>query len=222
MKTVNSTKAGSTAGKSHNSGFTIIELMIGMALSILVLAIVYQAYENQVRATNTNSATSAMQQNSRAVMYYLMRELRSAGHDPLDSADAGITAANASSITFSFDVTGGEADGRDNDRDGTVDNNETYDGAINVATEQVTYALNGNVFTRNGLNVAENINSLTFTYFDENGNTLVAPVADPDDIRVVRITLVAGMQQVVMGREGGNARTLRLVNDVNIRNLGFL
>ncbi|MBW2089697.1 MAG: hypothetical protein JRI37_12075 [Deltaproteobacteria bacterium] len=71
-----------------------------------------------------------MQQNLRAAMYYMQREIRMAGCDPLNTGNFGITAANADSITFTEDI-----------NDGTVGN--PPDGTLQ-AGENITYSRNNN------------------------------------------------------------------------------
>ncbi|MGB6012954.1 MAG: prepilin-type N-terminal cleavage/methylation domain-containing protein [Desulfobacterales bacterium] len=175
-----------------NQGVTLIELMIGMTIFLLVLGGIYSTFQSQHKSYLMQEEVAAMQQNIRAAMFYLTKEIRMAGCDPTGNAGAGIVTANANSISFTEDVRG-DADGSD------------PDGATNDPNESIAYALSSNNLVRNtgGGNqvVAENFDALDFVYLDADGNT----TATLTDIRSVEITIVA--------RTG---RALRVTKDNNL------
>ena len=163
----------------HTAGYTLIEILIAMAISGVVLAGIYQAYTNQIRTNNTQNQVVDMQQSIRVAMNFMEKEIRIAGLDPSGLANAGIDVATPNSITLSVDTTGGEADGRDNNRDGQVDEaGEWFDGI----PEQVTYSLSNDAnnngqndaleglntlpchLLRDGQRLASNIDALNFVY----------------------------------------------------------
>jgi type IV pilus assembly protein PilW len=149
-----------------DKGFTLIELLISLAIFSVVTAGIAFAYQTQLRSYYTQREIIEIQQNLRAAMYLIERELKLAGLDPTGKAGAGIATANSDTISFSMDFTGGQNDGVDNDQDGVVDegqdgadNNgnglidepdeaEWYNGSTADANEQITYTLsndaNGN------------------------------------------------------------------------------
>jgi len=175
-----------------NKGVTLIELMIAMTIFLLVLGAIYSTFQSQHKSYLMQEEVAAMQQNIRAAMFYMTKEIRMAGCDPTGNAGAGIVTANADSISFTEDIRG-DADGSD------------PDGATNDPNESIAYALSSNNLVRNtgGGNqvVAENIDALDFVYLDADGNT----TATLTDIRSVEITIVA--------RTG---RALRAVKDNNL------
>jgi type IV pilus assembly protein PilW len=132
---------------NNRSGFTLVELLISMTLVALVMTAVYSTYQSQQKTYVVQNQMAAMQQNARAAMFYMERELRMAGCDPTGNADAGVETAAADTIQFTMDITGGESDGKDNDSDGTVDEaaEDIYpDGLTTGTDEDITYALNDN------------------------------------------------------------------------------
>jgi len=160
---------------SRKEGFTLPELLVVMVISGIVLAGIYTTYYTQQKSYVTHEQVVALQQNLRAGMYLMEREIRMAGCDPAHNANAGIATANSNTITFSLDITGGESDGVDNDDDGVTDeaDEEKYgDGDTGDTNENVTYALGDgdgdgdNDLLRNGTVVAENIDALNFVYLD--------------------------------------------------------
>jgi type IV pilus assembly protein PilW len=167
--------------RQNIQGFTLVELLVAMAVSLLAIGAIYSTFLNQFKSYQVQEEVAAMQQNIRVAMFHLQREIRMAGCDPTGLAGAGIIAASASSIHFTEDVWDGNPDGSpDGD---TGDNNE-----------DITYNLDDSdgdgvvdELDRNNQTVAENIDALNFVYLDANGNTTTTP----ENIRSVEITIVA-------------------------------
>jgi type IV pilus assembly protein PilW len=214
---------------THQKGFSLIELMVAMAIVSVLMAGIYTFYHNQVKNHVTQQVLVDMQQDARVGMYMMTREIRMAGCDPQRSTGATIRLANAAQIAF------------DSDQDG--------DGSI-AADERLYYGLsNGNIVrggwdesnpsTTLNLNpVALNIDALNFVYLDNAGFV----TADLDAIRSVQITLVARSgDQVpgfmrrqtdsrnytnqlgveILGAQNDNFRRIRLTAAVKVRNLGL-
>jgi type IV pilus assembly protein PilW len=185
---------------NNKKAFTLIELLVTLAISGVVMAGIYSTYYSQQKSYITQEQVAAMQQNLRAAIYIMQREIRMAGCDPTENAGAEIKTADTNSIRFTLDITGGESDGKDNDNDGSVDEADEKrfsDGFCDDTNEDVTYSL----YTADGIQklgrkspltainqpVAENIDALDFVYLDANGAT----TATLANIRSVQITLVA-------------------------------
>lgn len=151
----------------EEAGFTLVELMAAMVIAVVVMAGIYSAYYSQQKNATAQEQTAEMRQNLRAGLDLMAREIRMAGYDPTQSANAGITAAASNSITFTEDLNG--------------------DGDTGDADENITYSLSGMDLQRSGQVVAENIDALNFVYLDGSGNV----TANLNDIRAVQITMVA-------------------------------
>jgi len=52
------------SSKRNESGFTLIELMVAMAISVVVMAAIYQVYQSQQKAYVTQQMVIEMQQNA--------------------------------------------------------------------------------------------------------------------------------------------------------------
>lgn len=210
----------------NNKGFSLIELAIAMAISTIVMAAVYSAYRNQLGTYVTQQTIVDMQQNARAGMFLMEREVRLAGYDPTLKAGAGIEAgSNRNTITFTMDL--------------------NQDGDVADAGEQIEYAINGDDLGRNDVNsgggiqtAAINIDALDFVYLDEDGNT----TSDASQARSVQISLVARAgddvpvlgpkhtdkntyrnQQgdIILNAQNDNFRRFLLTSDVKCRNLSL-
>ena len=194
----------------NRKGFTLLELLIAMVLSVILMAAVYSTYYSQQKSYLVQEQLAAMEQNLRAAMFYMERDIRMAGCDPTRKAGAGITAANATSITFTEDADG----------DGSLAN--------------VTYVLDdvNDVLKRNGDLLAENIEAVDFVYLDgASPPTVLNPgktdVSDPNrpNIRSVQVTVAArtGIEDPTYTdpAEGDHYRRKALSSNIKFRNLGL-
>jgi len=218
-----------------NQGFTIVELLVGMVLSLLAMGAIYSTFLSQQKSYVVQEQVAAMQQNLRAAMFYMQREIRMAGCDPLNTGNFGITTANANSITFSEDID-----------DGTVGN--PPDGTLQTA-ETITYSRSGGNLARDvgGGNqaVAQNIDAIDFVYLNGSSPPVVlnpgggnVPAGSEDQIRSVEITVVARINRgilpsinnntylnqrgtQILGPQNDNLSRRRLTTVIKCRNLGL-
>lgn len=114
-------------------GFTLVELMIALFISMLVAAALATAYQTNQRVKTAQDQVVEMQQNLRGAFFLLQRELRMAGLDRMETADAGILAATRNGITFTQDFMDPTVVPQVNDPPG--------DGKISVADETVRFSL---------------------------------------------------------------------------------
>jgi len=196
--------------RCSNHGFTLIELMIALVVSLLALAAIYSTFLAQHRSYQVQSETSDMQQNIRAAMYYMQREIRMAGSDPFRVGTFGITTAGQTTIAFTEDVRGdatGATAAIRNSPDGDVgdpDENLTYD-FVDSNADGIKDSI-----TRNGVTVARNIDALDFVYLDGNSNAIPfvsgsVSASNIGNIRSVQITIVARTEhRLLYGSENHN------------------
>jgi type IV pilus assembly protein PilW len=173
-------------------GFTLVELLVAMAISSIVLASVAAAYRSQIKTHVTQQMVVDMQQNIRGAMYIMQREIRMAGHDPTGLAGASILVADDAQLQFQSDDNG---DGNFTDGDDPM--------------EQIQYAMTGGGALGRQLwsgpltPLAENIDAINFVYLDGANppNVLATPVPEINrsDIRSVQITIVARSGQNLPG-----------------------
>lgn len=102
-----------TGRKLLFKGFTLIELMIAMAVGLVLLAAVYSFFILQNKELNKQEQVAVMQDNARMAMDMMTREIMMAGYGATSSLPrcvgtttatntpcVGITAANTNSITL--------------------------------------------------------------------------------------------------------------------------
>jgi type IV pilus assembly protein PilW len=170
-------------------GFTLVELMVAVTISGVVMAGIYSAYYSQQKSYVVQEQVAAVQQNLRAAMYVMEREIRMSGCDPTKNAGAVISSPLETSIQFTEDISDGTLGGNPN---GSID--------PNPYGENITYSLTDGVLNRTTINadgtnnvqpLAENIEAIDFVYIGSNQNPLPQPIADPSVIRSVRIAIIA-------------------------------
>lgn len=168
-----------------SKGFTLVELLVALAIVGVASAAIIGLFISQNRSYVVQDETVTVQQNVRAGIDFLTRELRMAGYDPTSSTGgAGLTfgffpggvGLGRSSVCFTLDIV--DNNGVDDDDDGTIDN-EAGDGDTVDANEQITYSLSadGTLQRLSAVGaiipqpVADGIDRLAFAFaFDSDGN----------------------------------------------------
>lgn len=89
-----------------HAGFTLIEMMISLAIVSIIIATVTALFIRSGRLYTTQNATAALQQDVRAAMDVMVSEMRSAGYDPTKSKDFSIKRADRTSFRFRADLNG--------------------------------------------------------------------------------------------------------------------
>ena len=117
---------------SNQNGFTLIELMVSIAIGSVLILAVAAAYQVQVQSKNTQEALTDMNSSTRAAMEIMVHELRTAGCDPDGTAGAGIVNATNNTLSFTMDI------------GNTAGTSFEPDGALDGPNEQVRYAINAN------------------------------------------------------------------------------
>ena len=187
-------------------GFTMVELLVAMAITAVVMAAVYTLYKTQQDSYIAQDQVVEMQQNVRASLYQMARDMRMAGFNPqrapnvggfvtqLPDDGGGTTTTNATNIAFTIDQ----------DSNGVID--------IDADDEQIAYRLDNatgalqkfRVSDDTWQTVADNISALDFVYLDLNGADITVPVRDTptalygttnlpyiDSIRSIEMSIVA-------------------------------
>ena len=192
--------------RQEAQGFTIIELLLAVAIAGIVLSGFYSVYMSQQSSYRRQEEIAAMNQNIRSAMFYMGKEIRMAGLDPTGTANAGIIENLPNRIRFTEDIQG-------------QTKNDPPDGIIGDSNENISYYLydadgdgDTDLVRDAGFGrrlIAENISSLLFDYLDGDGNTTASLPA----IRFVEVTLKA------MTANGSSDRTI--TSRILCRNLEY-
>lgn len=165
--------------QNTKKGFTLVEVMIAMAISTVVFGSIFAAYDSQQKLYITQEQVAGMQQNLRLGMYFMERDLRKAGlEEPMANGTKsglfGVTdiryrnindnvaapGVGFSSLQFSFDENNSHTLGANETVTYSVfdgDGDGNFDLALNDGTGRQM--------------MAENIEALAFAYaYDNNAD----------------------------------------------------
>ena len=96
---------------------SVAELLVGAAMSLLLLAFLYQTFLSQHRSWAVQQSTAELQEGMRTALDLICRELRMAGYDPTGLAGAGLEACGEDRVRFTADRNGnGQIDAGDQER----------------------------------------------------------------------------------------------------------
>ncbi len=204
-------------------GFTLVELMITVLIAGLIMAAVMAAYISQQRTYLAQEQVAEMQQNIRAALHIMTKEIRMAGYDRDGSAGAGITTASPSQMGFTQDIdSDGELDGPDETIIFGFANTDDADGD---GIADIGAAPLGRDPGTGFQAIAENIEAIQILYLDRNNNPLnrfdtAVPPATVSDIRAVQISILARAAQPDQNHFNNNTYTTPPDSDGNVVNWG--
>ena len=179
-----------------HKGFTLIEVLMCIAILSIVFGTLYQTFDTFNRAYTTENVVAGVQQKTRNGVEFMVQDIRLAGLDPLGTAGAGFVDAQTTKLQFTADA--------------------NFDGDVGDPFEDITYELNGDLLEQvNHLGaetLLDRVAVLTFSYLDEDENDLIdnglvppqVPAAQLEDIKTVVISLSV---QRPAGREDPVSRT---------------
>ena len=195
---------------SPKSGFTLIELLVSLALFSIIIAAIGAVLVPLRRSFTTQEVAAGAQQTVRQAVEFMVNDIRMAGLDPLDEADAGIESASALLLRFTVDrILPGETEANGQIDEGNLER-LTY--AWDAPNQRVLLTRDAGTSSSLTDTLVDNVSNFLFRYFDEDG--LVTTVAE--DIRSVEISMTV---EEPAGMDGMVARTYR--TRVRCRNLGL-
>lgn len=189
-------KTDSKWNACSSGGFTLIELMVAMAITGIVLVSLAGIFERSGKLYTTQNVSAALQEEIRGALEIMAREARMAGFDPLKTGDFEIKAATVTHMRFTTDL----------DEDGVVDtigfpSCERLSFRLSVANSGLQIICGegtGSITTDyliGGPNTDTRVTQLDFDYRNnQNNSTTFIP-----DMRGVVITLTA---EAPAGRRG--------------------
>lgn len=187
-----------TLQEKNESGFTLIEIMIALLISSVILGSVFMTYSSQQKSYVVNDRLTEVQQNLRAAMIIMAKDIREAGCDPTGNANAGILLATKGRFQFTKDIAGhtinasqGDGDLDDSNEDislGFSPTNDTNgDGIANAGAANLGRDIGGGYQP-----IAENIQAIEFNYILDDGTSTNTPNSSQlNDIRAVQISILA-------------------------------
>jgi type IV pilus assembly protein PilW len=219
-------------GRLHAcQGFTLIELMVALALAGIVMGVIYKTSSTQQKLYVVQDQVIGLQQDLRAAMELIGRDLRMVGYDPTGAGFSPFLNATANSLRFQID----------RNKDGILHSQ------ANDPDETVTYAQNGTRLERQpwaeaAHPLAENVDALDFVYLDEDGAVITPPPGTDltalGRVRSIQVTILARTSQmekgfknttpykneqgtIILPVQNDGYRRRMLTTTVRCRNVGF-
>jgi type IV pilus assembly protein PilW len=193
----------------NDRGYTLMELMVAIAIGMIVMASVATTFTSQTRAYSAQEQINQMEQNARGALDIMSREIKMAGYKPNGGSVTGVVSYTSTSLTIQADLNADAAvstSGSDNEQIAYA-----YDSANQKITRQVGTAA--------AATLAENISGFTFTYYQSSGTTLATSVAN---IRRIKIAITAKTEKPDPGYQtNGGYRTMDLSATITPINLGL-
>jgi type IV pilus assembly protein PilW len=191
-----------------SNGYTLIEVLVALGLSLLTMSAVYSLYVQELKAQAVRETVLNMQQQARVVMDLVSREILMAGYDPRGvNRDADLT-NNFNGITYDPGKLSIKADLNGN-------------GIISDANESIVFVYDAvsHMLRRNtgGGNqpFGEDIEAFVVDYFDQAGK----PTSDSQAIRQVGITVTARTSNAdPQYAKNAGYRTVTLHSRITMRN----
>ena len=194
-----------SSGKNEQ-GFTIVELLAGLAIGMLLLSVAVTMLSTQMETFNEEEELSEMQQNIRVAMDMIVRETKMAGYDPAEKGFYGVS-YDAGQLHIVADLDG--------------------NGVTNtVSLEDIKYKYYGNpdynIKRKSGTGsfqpITENIADLTIVYLDELSQEITLG-SDSDKIRQVWIKITGRTSNI--DTRTGDFRYGTLTATITPRNLTY-
>ena len=196
-----------------DSGFTLIELMVSIAIGLVVLASVATTFTSQTRAYSAQEQINQMEQNLRGALDIMTREIKMAGYRPNGGTVTGVVSYTSTSLTIQADIDG----------NGTLlasgSGSDTANEQIVYVYDSVNKKITRQVGSGTAATLAENISGFTFTYYQSSGATLATSASN---IRRIKIALTGITAKPDPGySSNGGYRTVDLSAIVTPINLGL-
>lgn len=183
--------------RAGKAGFSLIELLIAISIVGIILIALSATFERSGRLYTTQNVSAALQEEVRAAVEIMAREIRMAGYDPFKTGEFEIKTASATHLMFTLDL----------NEDGVVNNT----GFPNCERLSFRYSINPNAELQiicgestgaqdvqtliGGVNSDTSVTGMEFAFMDNQNNV----TSFVQDIRGVVITLTA---EAPAGRRG--------------------
>jgi len=189
-------------------GYTLVEVVVAMGLSLLTVSVVYALYIQELKAQGVREHVLDMQQQARVVVDLVSREILMAGYDPRGvNRDTDLT-NDFDGITYDPAKLSIKADLNGNGI--TSDTNES----IVFIHDAAAHMLRRNTGGGNQP-FGEDIEAFVVDYLDQGGN----PTSDSKAIRQVGISVTARTSHSdPQYAKNGGYRTVTLHSRITMRN----
>lgn len=197
----------SQTNQKHEAGFSLLELTIAMAITIIVMGAGITLLSQGLGMRTRENARSDALADAQRSLNLMSREIANSGFGLTDNGIvAGASDSNATTIHFRTNITNTNSTTTDADEDVTY----IYQGSPNFAIAR--YDKNTNTTG----DVATRIDSLQLTYYDSNGNALNVTGTPSLVANAVRVGIAVSVTVPGVGAQPSSQ--VQLTSDVMLRN----
>ena len=189
-------------GKAN--GVTLIELLVAMAVIAILMACLASTWVAYDKSFTTQAVAASVQQTLRAALELMSDDIRMAGFDPTETADAGIVAFTGINLQFTSD----------RNANGSIDESDTerITYAYDAANQRLVQILYESTPSEDQRTLIDNVTDFAFIYLDADGVFTA-------DVELIRRIIISITVQEPAGRGTPVERTLSA--EVACRNLGL-
>ena len=193
-------------------GFTLVEMMVALAVASIVLAVIFGVYAGLMRSYTTQNVAAEVQQAVRAGIDYMAEDIMMAGFNPRAGSFIAFEEAGSTRIRVRFD--------RNSDLEDSSPDFGDIAYEYNAGDSRVDQTEEGSTQP-----YIDNVTDLSFIYRNAAGEDLINDLGKPDpissdldraDIRTVEISITV---QEAAGRGKPVNRTY--TTRVGCRNMGL-
>jgi prepilin-type N-terminal cleavage/methylation domain-containing protein len=217
-----------TRQKRSEAGFTLVELLVGMLLSVIVLGGAYSVYRVQAREFKVQDNRLEAQQYAQAVTDLMVREIRNAGYLPVGGATCSnaILLADVQTLQFRYDANASgtcTTAGTDANEDITY----SFDTATSGCAENLGNIMRTDTNTSatpqplTDCNVPIGTANFSFAYYDKDSNLLATPVAPADRPNIKRVKVTVTVKSKNPDPVFGGQLTTTMTSNAELRNNGL-
>jgi type IV pilus assembly protein PilW len=197
----------------RSAGFTLMELLVSMSIGLVVLAAVAKTFTVQSRQNSAEEQISQMQQNARAALDLMVREIQMAKYNP-----AGSAFSSAYGVTYSSSQLEIKADV---DGNGSIDTSSGSVEDIIYAYDSTNLQITRKLGSGGAEIVADNVAAFTFSYYDANGAAVSSSV-NSGNIRKVTVNITARTARPDPSfTSNGGYRTYQISADITPPNMAL-
>ena len=171
--------------KTDNRGFTLMELLVAMGIGTVILAAIAGTFMTQTRFYNAQEQINEMQQNARAAMDLMTREVKLAGYKPRGTEVFVGVAYSTTELRIRENLNGYLADAAGGNATINDSSDEHIVYTFDSANKRIRRAYGAVGATQEV--IANNIEAFTFDYLDSAG----AATTTPANIRQVSLNITA-------------------------------
>jgi len=196
------------APDTHSAGFTLIEMMVALAISMIVIASVAGTFSAQTRQNKAEEEISQMHQNVRGAIDLISSDLMQAGYKASGGSVTGVT-YSTTELLIQADL----------DANGGLDTSSSSLEYITYAWDSVNLRITRKLGSSGTVEiVADNITACTFAYKD----TSNAATTTSSAIRKVTVSITGRTAKIDPSySSNGGYRTYQLSADVTPPNLAL-